>query len=65
MLLKQKEEEEVKKIRAQMVFKASKIRKFRFIIPEGSEAHKVKQLTAPQPPKLATAERAQLKDELE
>lgn len=62
--IKRKEEEEIKKIRAQMVFKASKIHKYRFVIPEDSEAHKQRKLTAPQPPALHTASRAQLKDEL-
>jgi hypothetical protein len=47
-----------------MVFKASKIRKFRFRIPEGSNQPK-RQLTCPVPPKLSTLERAQLKESLE
>lgn len=59
--MKRKEEEEVKKLRAQMVFKASKIKKYKFVVPESAIEHRT--LTVPQPPKLQTAERAQLKDD--
>ena len=45
-----------------MVFKASKIRKFRFCIP--ADSVKPKKLTQPIQPKLSTLSRAQLKDEL-
>lgn len=54
--IKRKEEEEVRKLRSQMIFKASKIRNFRFKVPE--EVCKPKSLTVPQPPKLHTHERA-------
>ena len=60
--IKRKEEEEVRKIREQMVFKASKIKKYKFVVPESAIEHRP--LTVPQPPKLQTAERAQLKDDL-
>ncbi len=45
-----------------MVFKASKIKKYKFVVPETAIEHRP--LTVPQPPKLQTAERAQLKDDL-
>jgi Targeting protein for Xklp2 (TPX2) domain len=54
--LKRKEEEEVKRIREQMVFKASKIRKYKFVVPESAIEQRA--LTVPLPPKLQTAERA-------
>jgi Targeting protein for Xklp2 (TPX2) domain len=34
--LKKKEEEEVRRLRKQMAFKASKIRKFKLVIPEAT-----------------------------
>jgi len=54
------EEEELRKIREMSVFRASAIRKYKSIdtshIPD-------KQLTIPQPPRLATMDRASLKEE--
>jgi hypothetical protein len=63
MEIKKQEEEEIRKIRQQMVFKASKIRKYRFVVRD-EEACKKRSLTVPQPPKLYTKERASLKDEM-
>lgn len=45
-----------------MVFRASKIRKYRFVM--SGDSQKPRALTVPLPPKLHTAERAQLKDDL-
>lgn len=44
--IKRKEEEEVRRIRAQMMFKASKIKKYRFVVPD-SVMTDPKQLTVP------------------
>ena len=55
------EVEEIKRLREQMVFKASKIRNFR-----GAEAIvSEKSLTVPVMPKLATLSRAQLKEDVD
>ena len=62
MAVKQMEEDEVRKLRKQMVFRASKIRKYRFVM--SGDSQKPRALTVPLPPKLHTAERAQLKDDL-
>ena len=48
-----------------MAFKASKIKKFKFVVPETTlEQIRQKSLTRPQAPKLHTKERAHLKDDL-
>lgn len=54
--IKRKEEEEVKRLRKQMVFRASAIKKYKFVVPDSAIEHRP--LTVPQPPKLQTAERA-------
>lgn len=61
LAIKLKEEEEVKALRQQMLFKASKIRHFRFKMREGAEVAP-RAITVPQAPKLQTQERAHLKD---
>ena len=60
--IKRQEEEEIQRLRKQMVFRASKIKKYRLVVPE--TAFEQRPLTVPLPPKLYTAERATLKDDL-